>query len=192
MFEEWLEKQKTKQSKRVLKNLRKPKKLTFDETILKVRKALGKPKIKRTAIKKPKLVSTSKLKKDLWKIVSPYIRNRDDFTCFTCGKRVRPYAGKAKGIHAGHMFPSGNCGALLRYHPKNLAAQCYFCNINMGGNSAEYYIRAEKKYGTEYMQSLRAMKQTNIQADRYFYESLIDLYKQGNQEEIIKFLESYL
>ena len=137
---------------------------------------------------KKKPVSISKLKKDLWAVVSPFIRNRDNFRCITCGK-----TGTGGQIHAGHFLPSGNCGALLKYHPKNIHAQCYFDNINLGGNGAVYYTKMVDKYGQDYVDKLFQIKnQTTIKADEYFYKSLIDLYKQGNQDEIIKFLEAYL
>lgn len=143
------------------------------------------PKLK---LPKKKVVSISKLKKDLWAVVSPFIRNRDNFRCITCGK-----TGTGGQIHAGHFLPSGNCGALLRYHPKNIHAQCYFENINLGGNGAVYYTKMVERYGQKYVNKLFQIKnQTTIKADEYFYQSLIDLYKQGNEEEIIKFLESYL
>lgn len=140
-------------------------------------------------LKKPKLPSISKLKKDLWKLVSLNIRKRDGIKCITCSKLSR----KKGSNHAGHFLPSGNCGTLLRYHPRNIHSQCYFCNVNMGGNGAVYYTKMVEKYGQEYVTKLFQIKnQTTIQADRYFYNSLIELYKQGNQEEIIKFLEGYL
>lgn len=135
--------------------------------------------------KKP---SISKLKKDLWAIVSPFIRNRDKFICITCGK-----TGSGGQIHAGHFLPSGNCGALLRYHPRNIHAQCYFENINLGGNGAVYYTKMVNKYGQDYVNKLFDIKnQTTIKADTTFYLELIELYKQGDESEIIKYLEGFL
>jgi len=50
-----------------------------------------------------------------------------------------------------------------------------------------------EKYGQDYINKMFQIKnQTTIQADRYFYERLIELYKQGNEQEIIKFLENYI
>lgn len=161
---------------------------TYAEALAK--KASRKAKIKRTAVKKPKVkkVSVSKLKKDLWGLVSPLIRQRDKFTCITCGR-----TGSGGQIHAGHFLPSGNCGALLRYHPKNIHAQCYFCNINLGGNGAIYYTKMVEKYGQAYVNKLIEIKnQTTISADKEFYSILIEYYKEGNQEEIIKYLEGFV
>lgn len=147
-----------------------------------------KAKIKRSKVKKPKLKSVSQLKKILWKLVSNFIRERDKFTCISCGR-----TGSGGQIHAGHFLPSGNCGALLRYHPKNIHAQCYFCNINLGGNGAIYYTKMVEKYGQDYVNRLIEIKnQTTISADREFYAILTEYYKEKNQEEIVKFLEGFL
>jgi len=151
------------------------------------KKAPTKPKFKRSKIKKPKLTPISKLKKQLWSLVSLYIRERDYFLCITCGR-----TGQGSQIHAGHMIPNASGGALLRYHPLNIHAQCYHCNINLGSNGAEYYRVMLARHGKEIMEKLFDFKNHSIQADRYFYTSMIELYKQGNQQEIIKFLESYL
>lgn len=160
-------------------------KLTWEEAKLKLKRPSQRAKTpSKLKAKKPKVVTITKRKKDLWKIVSPFIRNRDLKKCFTCPREA---------VHAGHFLPSGNCGALLRYHPRNIHGQCYFCNINLGGNGAVYYTKMVNKYGQEYVNKLFDIKnQTTIKADEYFYLTLTDLYKQGNEEEIIKFLESYL
>lgn len=146
-------------------------------------------KSKKKKAKKPKLASISKLKKDLWKLVSTYIRERDGIRCISCDRLSR----KKGSNHAGHFLPSGNCGALLRYHPNNIHSQCYFCNVNMGGNGAVYYTKMIEKYGPDFVDRLFQIKnQITIQADRYFYTSMIELYKQGDENEIIKFLESFV
>jgi len=157
------------------------KRLSFEEAKLKLKRRVLKTK-KVPKIKVKNKLNISKLKKDLWAVVSPFIRNRDKFICITCGKSG-----------TGHFLPSGNCGALLRYHPKNIHAQCYFDNINLGGNGAVYYTKMVDKYGQDYVNKLFYIKnQSTIKADTYFYLTLTDLYKQGNEEEIIKFLESYI
>lgn len=161
------------------------KRMSFEEAKLKLKKPLqrakNRPKLK---TKRQKVVTITKRKKDLWKVVSPFIRSRDKNVCITCNKEA---------VHAGHFLPSGNCGALLRYHPQNIHGQCYFCNINLGGNGAVYYTKMVAKYGQDTVNKLFTIKhQSTIKADEYFYTSLIELYKKGNQEEIIKFLESYI
>ena len=138
-------------------------------------------------IKKKKLRSISLLKKDLWEVIKIYIRERDQSICFTSGIKV-----EGSNRHVGHGVPSSVGGALLRYHPLNLHIQSYNENINRSGNGGEYYRRQLVKYGQDTMDKLYELKNHSIQADRYFYTSMIELYKQGNQEDIILFLDSYL
>lgn len=158
---------------------------TYAEALAKKRALKGKkrPLSKR---KKPKLRSISLLKKDLWKLVSDYIRKRDFYVCRTCGR-----TGKGSQIHAGHFIPNASGGALLRYHPQNIYAQCYHCNINLGGNGAEYYRILTSQYGKERVERLFELKNYSIQADRYFYTTMIDLYKAQDEKETVKFLEGF-
>lgn len=130
--------------------------------------------------------SVKTLKKILWKLVSDRIRERDNYFCFTSGKKV-----SGSGAHCGHMFPSGSCGALLRYHPKNLHCQSYDENINQGGNGAIYAIKFIQKYGQAEMDKLLKLKNRTIKADEIFYLNLIDLYKNGTWEFIENYLENY-
>lgn len=165
---------------------------TYQEALAKVnsrklRKPLKRSKLPVKRVKKPKLKSISTLKKTLWKLVSEFIRERDFYLCRTCGRH-----GAGSQIHAGHFIPNASGGALLRYHPENIYAQCYHCNINLGGDGANYYRILELQYGQDLIKKLFNLKLHSIQADRYFYDSLINLYKNRNQEEIVKFLESYL
>jgi len=95
-------------------------------------------------------------------------------------------------MHAGHFIPDAAGGALLRFHPTNIHAQCYHCNINLGGYGSVYYSKMAEKYGQEMVDKIFQIKNYSIQADGYFYLTLIDLYDQGDEMEIIKFLESYI
>ena len=134
---------------------------------------------------KPKKAPTvTKLKKDLWEAVKIFIRNRDNMTCFTSGVKV-----EGSNCHCGHGIPSSVGGVLLRYHPLNLHVQSYVENIHHSGNGGEYYRRSVQKYGQDTVDRLYALKNKSVKADKYFYQTLIDLYKKGNQQEIIDFIE---
>lgn len=87
-------------------------------------------------VSKPKSPSISTLKKKLWTVFSLYIRQRDNFTCFTCGR-----IGEGGGMHAGHFIPKSVGGINLYFDEDNVHAQCYHCNINLGGNQYEYSLR---------------------------------------------------
>ena len=113
-------------------------------------------------------------KKKFWTTFSLYIRTRDDFKCFTCDND-----GLGKGMQAGHFIPRAAGGLSLFFHEQNVHAQCYRCNINLGGNGSEYYRRMVKKYGEELVDELFEIKNKGYR--KYTipeYELLIDVYKQ--------------
>ncbi len=105
--------------------------------------------MKRTVIKKVSKSSISKLKAKLWKLFSLYIRQRDNYVCFTCGRK-----GEGSGMHAGHFVPKSIGGIALYFHEDNVHAQCYNCNINLSGNQYEY----AKRLGIEKAEELLSLK----------------------------------
>ena len=108
-------------------------------------KSLG-IKLGRKKSKKTKKSSISRLKHKLWANFSLYIRTRDNFTCFTCGRK-----GEGSGIHAGHFISKSVGGIALYFHEDNVHAQCYNCNINLSGNQWEYGQRLGKEKVDELM-----------------------------------------
>jgi hypothetical protein len=90
------------------------------------------------------------LRKKLWIVLTAYIKKRDGRKCITCGKDILP----GKGLHSGHFIPSKICGVELRYDEYNVHVQCFFCNRNMGGFGAMYYIKMIEKYGQERVDEL--------------------------------------
>lgn len=98
---------------------------------------------------KKKIYKLGWWKKDFWKTFSLYIRTRDNFTCFTCGRK-----GEGSGIHAGHYIPKSICGLALYFDERNVHAQCYHCNINLGGNGRIYERKMIEKYGQEIVNEL--------------------------------------
>lgn len=90
--------------------------------------------------KSKKAPSISLLKKKLWAVFSLYIRERDNYTCFTCGRK-----GEGGAIHSGHFIPKSVGGIDLYFNEDNVHAQCYNCNINLGGNQYEYSLRLGDK-----------------------------------------------
>jgi len=99
------------------------------------KKARRKLKAKRLGTAKKSL---SGLKKALWALLAPAIRNAYGPFCFTCG---------GNGNQTGHMFAKGRAHAISAWHPDNLRPQCFYCNINMGGNGAEFSRRYILAYG---------------------------------------------
>jgi hypothetical protein len=111
-------------------------------------------------------------------VFSKYIRLRDKNICFTCHR----YA-EGSGYHAGHCIPRASGGLLLYFHEKNVNGQCYYCNINLGGNGAVYNEMLREKYGDEVIKELLALKQKNIKYTIDDYKEKIEFYKQKVKEK---------
>jgi len=135
--------------------------------------------------KKVKYKSISTLKKTLWTIVAKRIKERDNYICFTSGKKV-----EGANAHCGHGNPSSICGGRLRYHPKNLHCQSYYENINLGGNGRVYYQRQIERYGKEIVDKLDSLQNKYIKTDELYYRTLINLYTNGTWENIESYLEN--
>lgn len=129
--------------------------------------------MKKTPLKKKSKTSISKLKAELWKWFSLYIRRRDNFTCFTCGHK-----GEGGAIHCGHFISKAIGGIALYFHEENCHAQCYFCNIYLGGNS---YIFGQK-LGKEKCDELYRIKNTVFEKwSEADYLKKIEYYKQKSE-----------
>lgn len=131
-----------------------------------------KKKLKR--IKKPKLPSISKLNKKLWKACSLFIRTRDHFTCYVCGRK-----GSGSQIHAGHLFPQEISNVELKFDARGIRASCYHCNINCGGNGALMYRKMLEEFGQSYMDDLYNQLGKNVEWKRLDYETKIEYYEKA-------------
>jgi hypothetical protein len=138
-------------------------------------------------------------KATLEKISHDFVRGRDSDEH---NKHASTFGGKCVdcGIYdegqyfqAGHFEASGSCGALLRYHPHNMHGQRAGCNLKYRQEQVKinYTMVMIAKYGKDYVDLLRSLKNKSIKADIIFYETLINLYKQGNEEEIVDFLNGH-
>lgn len=147
------------------------------------------------------ITDTKKAKKELTTLSHTFIRKRDSKdpsfiggNCFTCGKWC-----EGSDFQAGHFEPDATGGALLRYHPTNMNGQGgYCCNINRHGQqriALEYYARMVKKHGLARVEKLRALKHWKdkigmpFKADLPFYLKMIELYREGDEKKIVKYLE---
>lgn len=93
-------------------------------------------------------------KKKLWKLCKEIVRKKYGNVCYTCDR------GNLVGSnwHTGHMIPKSVCGAYLKYDIRNLRPQCYHCNINLGGNGAEFLRRMIEREGQSYVDNLYRQK----------------------------------
>jgi hypothetical protein len=117
----------------------------------------------------------AKQKEILWQLCKQITRNRyrredGSYRCFTCDKEVDV-------PQTGHFIPSAACGAYLRYDLRNLRLQCFYCNINLGGNGAEFYKRLVAEVGQDQVDKLFSDKNVLVKADKHFYQELIDRYE---------------
>lgn len=122
--------------------------------------------------------SLKTLKHDLWqeckRIIRATYQHPDGYwNCFTCDRLIDEPA-KAQ---TGHFIANASCGAYLRYDLRNLRIQCYFCNINLGGNGAEFYKRLVEEKGQEYVDQIFKDKYITIKADSFWYGKKIKQYK---------------
>ena len=120
--------------------------------------------------------SISKLKKELDKWFSLYIRLRDATDeglcqCFTCGK-VSHYK---KGIQNGH-FQSRRFMA-TRYDEQNCQPQCVGCNMFKQGEQYKFALYLDSKYGEGKAEELETLARTKVKFTRVDYEDKIGYYK---------------
>ena len=125
-------------------------------------------------------------KKKLWELTSQYVRRRDhrefqagegksmaeDLSkCVTCGN-IKPW----KELQAGHFVARAQ-GNATYFDLRNINSQCYRCNINLGGNGAEYYPFMEKKHGKAVIDELRRLSNTTVKFTIPDYEEMIEEMK---------------
>lgn len=131
--------------------------------------------MKRTPIKRKSKSLTRKIQDELWQecrriILARYIKNGKHY-CFTCDKEV-----DGSNRQLGHFIPNSVGGALLRYNLDNLRIQCYYDNINLGGNGSEFYRRLVLEKGQAHVDKLFQLKgQTTKAIDHYL--KLLEEYK---------------
>lgn len=133
------------------------------------KKKLSKP-MKKTPLRKiSKRGGKTKLHKDLWKLFSKYIRERDKYVCFTCGKKTYP-------AQAGHYRTGATCKKYLYYDERNVHCQCYHCNINLSGNWREYQKKMHQIYGQGIDHEFDVLNQKD--GWDFPYQEKIDYYKE--------------
>lgn len=109
-----------------------------------------------------------KLEDELWQhcrriTKAKYALKDGSYVCFTCGKPI-----EGSNCQLGHFIPKSVGGVLLRYNLSNLRLQCYYCNINLGGNGSTFYKKLLEEMGQEHIDKLFQLKtQTKKGSDHY-------------------------
>ena len=118
----------------------------------------------------------SKLKKDLDKWFSLYIRLRDAtdegmVQCFTCGK-VAHYK---DGMQCGHFQSRKHLST--RFDEENCQVQCVKCNVYSWGEQYKFALDLDSKYGEGKAEELQYLARTTVKISRIEYEEKISYYK---------------
>ena len=133
-------------------------------------------------------------KKELVELSHTFIRKRDSINdyeikgyCFDCGILC-----EGINFQCGHFEADSVGGALLRYHPHNMHGQFSGCNMKTSQERVKinYTLKMLENYGLTYVNHLRALKNKSIKADILFYEKMVELYKEGDEQKIIDYLET--
>ena len=126
----------------------------------------------------------SSLKRELWKIVSQYIRLRDSILttgtkyeglCISCGVKKL-----IENADAGHFISRTN--KVLCYDERNVHLQCKRCNGYLKGNFAGYYNGLKARYGDGFANLLLDISEETKgkpnQWKAFEIEELLETYKQ--------------
>jgi 5-methylcytosine-specific restriction endonuclease McrA len=132
--------------------------------------------MKKTKLKRKSKSETRKVQDLLWQecrriIKAKYIKD-DRYYCFTCGKEI-----EGSNCQLGHFIPNSVGGASLRYNLDNLRLQCYYCNINLGGNGSEFYRKLVIEKGQPYVDALFELKNKGSINALDHYKKLLEEYK---------------
>ena len=127
-------------------------------------------------MKKPKTLT--KLKAELWKLFSLYIKLKyskdlEWCNCYTCDNPVKIGTSNCQG---GHYYTKKGYPALY-FNENNVRVQCYHCNINLSGNTVIFGERLEEEIGKEQMEHLKLIRHNSIKLMRSDYEELKEYYK---------------
>ena len=118
----------------------------------------------------------SKLKKELDKWFSLYIRLRDATSeglvqCFTCNK-VSHYK---SGMQNGHFQSRKHLAT--RWDEENCQVQCVGCNMFKAGEQYKFAINLDAKYGIGTSEELERIARKIVKCSSWWYDSEIGYYK---------------
>lgn len=119
----------------------------------------------------------SSAKKKAWAALSKAVRyahayDGDNCKCVTC-ETVKHW----KEMQAGHFIPKVQ-GNGIYFEIENVHPQCYRCNINLGGNGAEYYPYMLKTYGQGMIDILKEKQREIVKFSIFDYQEMEQHYKQ--------------
>ena len=118
----------------------------------------------------------SKLKKDLDKVFSLYIRlrhaSKDGIVkCFTCDKTAH-----YKKMHAGHFMSRKHHAT--RWNEDNVQVQCPKCNLFGQGEQYAFGKLLDIRIAEGKAEELQELSRTTVKYMRFEYENMIKFYKE--------------
>lgn len=118
----------------------------------------------------------SKLKKDLDKVFSLYIRlrhaSKDGIVkCFTCNKTAH-----YKKMHAGHFMSRKHHAT--RWNEDNVQVQCPKCNLFGQGEQYTFGKLLDVRIADGTAEELQELSRTTVKYMRFEYEDMIKHYKE--------------
>jgi hypothetical protein len=128
--------------------------------------------------KRKNKTENQKLRDKAWKVFGDWIKERDNYTCVTCGQ---------PGNQAGHFFHN-----VLDFSEENINCQCVRCNHWLSGNLALYSIYLLNKLGAKKFKELDKKHYRDMKAqkrpDSYYLKIIKKYDKYGkNKTEQIKY-----
>lgn len=128
--------------------------------------------LKKTKLRKKGKSEISKIQVKLWELCKQITRAKYGNICYTCNKTGL----EGSNWHTGHFLAKASVGASLKYDLRILRPQCYYCNINLGGNGAMFYQNLLKNEGQEYIDQIFEDRKKIIKAIDH-YKKLIEEYE---------------
>lgn len=116
------------------------------------------------------------VKKRLWDVFSLYIRERDNYICFTCGINKEVAKLRDMCMQAGHLITRKNTSTL--YDDLNTHCQCSGCNMAHEFHPEVYTTAFIKKYGVEAYERLVIKSKMTLKLSKADMEAMIVYYKQ--------------
>lgn len=128
---------------------------------------------KSSKLKKRSPQKISTIQRKIWALLKEKLRKKYGNTCYTCGATDL----QGSNWHMGHMWAKASLGAYLKYDERVLRPQCYYCNINCGGQGADFYKKMKEEIGTAKMRKLEADRNVQVKAYDHYTQLLEELQK---------------
>lgn len=135
------------------------------------KKVVKKPAKATTVTKKHKELSVTKLKEKLMLLVKEYVKQRDNYTCQHCGKKV-----SGSDCQASHVHPVSG-GNVLSFNPLNMKVLCYHCHLNWWHKNPREATKWFNEKFPDRAEFIDANKHNIVKWKVVDYEAMIDSFK---------------